>query len=298
VGQTVPGARPQGSDGLIQGARTCPHRISKALENKILSLRDRFPTMGRDRLKLQFNLPCSTAAINRVLKQNQRLKPRKKKYKRARDLRELKARYRPLEKLQIDVKELKDIPELYPALVKYRLPRYQYTARCIRTGACFISYAFEQNLTNSTTFARYVLGHLKAMGITPRLIQTDNGSEFTGNWQSRKPSAFTRLLTDTFALVHRRIPPGAKTYNSDVEAYHRLIEDEFYRIEPIDSAKDFISKAYTYNLYFNYLRKNSYKGGRTPWEITDENLGTKSKTLLSLPPIILDHHQPWKNSII
>lgn len=55
-----------------------------------------------------------------------------------------------------------------------------------------------------------------------------------------------------------------RTYNSDVEAQHRLIEEEFYKIEPINSDNEFLQKAYTYNLYFNYLRKNSYKWGENP----------------------------------
>lgn len=286
-----------GTKGLINDCRapkSIPHKIKKPLEDKILCLRDQFPTMGQDKLKLQFDLPCSTWTINRVLKQNNRIKPRKKKYQRARDLRELKAKYKPLEKLQIDVKEITDIPELYLSIKRHNLPLYQYTARCIRTGASFISYAYEQSLTNSTTFARYVLTHLKEIGIMPRVVQTDNGSEFIGSYQSKAPSIFTKTLTCDFPVEHRRIPPGAKTYNSDVEAQHRLIEEEFYKIEPINSENEFLQKAYTYNLYFNYLRKNSYKWGKTPYEILNENLCPKYKKLLSLPPIVLDYFMPAK----
>ncbi len=94
-------------------------------------------------------------------------------------------------------------------------------------------------------------------------------------------------------MIHRRIPPGAKTWNSLVEAFHRLIEEELYRVEGFGSLGDFLRKAYTYNLYFNYLRKNSYKGG-TPWEIVVECFGEVDKKLLSLPPVILDNHPPWK----
>ena len=64
-------------------------------------------------------------------------------------------------------------------------------------------------------------------------IQTDNGSEFVRlaerNWGGHFP-----------------IPPGAKTYNSDVEALHGGIEEEFYRIEPIDGEAEFFGKAKVY----------------------------------------------------
>ena len=38
------------------------------------------------------------------------------RYQQRRDLRHIKAFYRPFEKIQIDVKELRDMVELYPAL--------------------------------------------------------------------------------------------------------------------------------------------------------------------------------------
>ena len=287
----------EGTKGLMdrpKRPKTSPNKIPDELEQKILSLRDKFPSMGPERLKMQFSLPCSTGAIYRVLKQNSRIKPRRKKYQRKRDLRHIKALYRPFEKIQIDVKELDDIVELYPALRRYNLPVYEYTARCVKSGASFICFGFEKSLTNSTSFARYVLSHLKGMGIEVRVVQTDNGGEFTGSWQSREESVFTKLVEGGFGIIHRRIPPSCRTWNSDVEAYHRLIEEEFYRVEVFDSLRDFLCKAYTYNLYFNYLRKNGYKGGRTPWEIVVECMGGVDKRLLSLPPVILDYHPPWK----
>ena len=47
--------------------------------------------------------------------------------------------------------------------------------------------------------------------------------------------------------------------NADVESSHRLIEDEFYSRESFSSIKDFLVKAPSYQLYFNFLRKNSYE---------------------------------------
>jgi hypothetical protein len=59
-------------------------------------------------------------------------------------------------------------------------------------------------------------------------------------------------------LEHHTIPPGAHTWQSDVETAHRLIEDEFYEVETLSSRDDFLAKATTYNLWFNAVRKNSY----------------------------------------
>lgn len=43
-----------------------------------------------------------------------------------------------------------------------------------------------------------------------------------------------------------QILPGLKTYNSDVEAAHRLIEGEFYEMEDYKNKKDLLSKALAY----------------------------------------------------
>jgi len=38
--------------------------------------------------------------------------------------------------------------------------------------------------------------------------------------------AVTMVIEDDYNSIHNRISPPANTYNSDVETFHRLIEDE------------------------------------------------------------------------
>ncbi len=104
------------------------------------------------------------------------------------------------------------------------------------------------------------------MGLKRVMVQTDNGSEFVGGIAKKEPSEFT-LLAQKHLRGHLRIPPGAKTYNSDVESFHRRVEEEFYRIETISSQKDFLCKAYAYMLWFDYQRSNRYKQNQNPSEI-------------------------------
>lgn len=47
---------------------SCPHKITPALEQKLVRLRKQFPFMGAKRLRYEHNLPCSHHAIGRVLK--------------------------------------------------------------------------------------------------------------------------------------------------------------------------------------------------------------------------------------
>lgn len=51
----------------------------------------------------------------------------------------------------------------------------------------------------------------------------------------------------------------APTWNSDVEAFHKIVEDDLYEVEEFKDIEEFKAKAYTYQLYFNYKKKNRFK---------------------------------------
>ena len=109
--------------------------------------------------------------------------------------------------IQIDVKELNDIPEMYREYIRHKLPTYQFTARCVRTGAMFLSYAKEKTVTNATVFLMRLAEHLHAHGVdlTQVTVQTDNGTEFTTPWNSLKDSAFTTVIKTRLYATHRLI---------------------------------------------------------------------------------------------
>ena len=88
-----------GLKSLSRRPHLSPNQIPQALKRRTLKLGDRFPTFGAAPLKVPFELPCSPFAIGRVLRQICRIKPRRKRYQRARDLPALKATLRPWERL-------------------------------------------------------------------------------------------------------------------------------------------------------------------------------------------------------
>jgi len=185
---------------------------------------------------------------------------------------------------------------------RHNLPLFQYTAREVvsgrtpRLGMMFVSYASECTLTYATLFAEIIINHLKKCGVelTDSHFQTDNGSEFIGSWSAKQPSipdgasAFTQTVNSEKGLVHDTIPPGAHTYQTDVETVHRIIEDEFYEIEAFSSLQAFLAKATQYVTWFNVARRNSYKGNKTPWEITHQRNPTISPQIAILPAMSLD----------
>lgn len=267
-----------------------PRKISPELEQKIVSLKRKLPTWGAERLKRDFNLPCSAKAILRVYRQYGLIRRIRPRHKAKRDLRAIKQSWRVFQQICVDTKDLRDIPEYWPAMNSYSLPKFQYTARDVTSGLVFLGYAKELSLTHATIFIDRVLDHLRSCGVdtTTVTIQTDNGSEFIGSWQQKGPSSFTKVVEQKYRATHKTIPPGAHTFQSDVETFHSIVQHEFYQIESFHGPNDFFNKMATYHLVFNYARTNSYKGFKTPMQIIKERNPSFHPAIGFLPPLNLD----------
>lgn len=240
-------------------------------------------------IKRKYQVPYSTNTILKVMKQTGFMPKKRKKHQRKRDLRAIKQQLKAFEKIQVDIKYLDDIPEFYRAYTAFRLPKYQITARCVRTGALFFTYAMEKSSTNTTMFILLLAEHLQRHGVSVAdiVFQTDNGTEFTTPWNSLKRSPFTKAIEHIIQAQHRLIPPGAKTWQSDVETSHRLIEDEFYACESFYSQQDFMQKAAAYQRFFNTARFNSYKQG-TPLQLITALAPEINTDVLLFKPVVID----------
>jgi len=247
---------------------TCPHHTPPALEEQIVRLRRR-TDFGAQRLKIEFELPLSQGAIARILRQNNLIRPRKRKHVTKQDLRAVKAHWAVFSKFCHDTKDLDDIPYYWPQAKALGLPIIQYTAREVRTGLTFADYAQERSAALACIFAQRVMDHLAACGVSLDQVgfQSDNGSEYQGGCDQRSTPHGFKPTVEERGVTHTFIPPAAYTYNSDVETVHRLCEDEFFDREKFQSRKHFLQKAQSYWRYFNIARKNSYKGYRSPLEL-------------------------------
>lgn len=126
-----------GTCGIVEKNRA-PHHIhhktSKNIEKVVLEHRDSKPGFGAKRLKMDFDIPCSHSAISRILKEHGKIKPKRRKKKIRRNLREIKDKFRVFERCCLDTKYLTDIPCYWPQMEVLNLPRYQYTFRDMRSG--------------------------------------------------------------------------------------------------------------------------------------------------------------------
>jgi len=284
----------QGLKGLQELSRaphSCPHKITGELAARVVELRRRLPTFGARRLQREWDLPLGHVAISRLWREHGLIRRRRRKYQKKQDLAALKETWALFQQISADTKDLDDIAAYWPQMQARRLPAVQYTAREVRSGLQFLAYASRRSAQASELFAQRIQTHLQRCGVhLPDLTwQTDNGSEFIGELQPDGSRSHFHAAVTFFGSQHERIPPGAHTYQSDVETVHRLIEDEFFDLETFRSRSEFMAKASLYQLYFNLARPNSHKRGLTPWQIIQQFAPRLPLQICLLPPTFLDY---------
>ena len=287
----------KGLDELSRAPKHHPQAITATQRDEVIRAKRRLPSWGAQRLKRDAQLTVSEKAIRRICREEGLLNRKRRKHRAKQDLRAVKAHWRLFEQTCLDTKDLIDIAELWPQLQRLGLPKVQYTAREVVSGLQFISFAEERALIYADLFAARILAHLEQCGVrfNASRFQTDNGSEFIGSWNALEDSVFTQTVQAVPGLRHVTIPPAAHTWQADVETVHRLIEEEFYRVERFSSRADFLARASAYNLWFNVARQNSYKQHRTPWEIIHHRDPKLDPKIALLPPIFLD--ELWQKTL-
>jgi transposase len=286
--RSVPG-KPSSLAELSRRPKRCPHQTPSGLEGQIVKLRQQ-TGFGAERLAREFQLPVSHNAIARILRHHSLTRPRKKKPATKKHLRSVKRLWKLFGQLSTDTKYLQDIPHYWPQMTHLKLPRFQYTAREVVSGATFTGYADELSKSYATFLAEQLSAHLALHGVDLSALvwQTDNGSEFLENQHEQGLPATVRALGSS----HRYIPPKRYTWQSDVETVHRLVEDEFFDRESFTGSADFWRKISTYWLYFNLVRPNRGKEWRSPLQILHASAPALAGALLHWQPLNLSkrHH--------
>ena len=284
----------QGYKGLEDRSRrpfNMPNATSEGLKQRIIQLRKKYKRLGAEQVRIIENLDISAKTIRKIWRQaGVARKRRLKKYKVKQNLRHIKKQYKLFELVCEDTKHLYDIPEYYPYMKQYNLPRYQYTIREVSCGIKFLGFSNELSLTNSTLFAKYVNSFLDKHKLLPdkSIRQTDNGVEYIGAWNAKRVSSYTKEVESLKGQTHQTIPPRVYQLQGDVETVHNIIEQEFYELETFNSRDEFFNKSYSYQLFFNFQRPNTYKEGRTPWQLAKIKNPKLKEQALMLAPIDLD----------
>jgi transposase len=284
-----------GYEGLFDLSRkphNSPRATPQSIKDHIVGLKKKYRRLGARQVKTLEGLKQAPKTIRKFWREagvsNRR---RRKKYITKQNLREVKKKFYLFQQSCEDTKDLTDIPEYWPQMKRLNLPTVQYTRREISCGILFLGFANELSLIHAALFASYInyqMAKYKAMPEDSARCQTDNGSEFIGSWNAKKPSVYTKTVESLSGQFHTTIFPGAHRMQADVETIHGLMETEFYEIETFADRSDFMSKANTYQLFFNLERPNTYKEHKTPWQLAQEKKPDLDKRLLMTAAVDLD----------
>lgn len=171
------------------------------------------------------------------------------------------------EKMQLDVKVVpydcrtKEVP--------FDKKYYQYTIIDECTRERFI-YAYEEQCADSTI--DFVKRAIIYFGYIPKIIQTDNGQEFTFIRETNKIHKFDKLCEE-LGIEHKLIKPRTPRHNGKVERSHRNDNERFYKYLKFYSLEDLQVQMKSYLKRSNNIPTAVLKW-KTPLESRKEHLLT------------------------
>lgn len=204
-----------------------PRQQTAAEKRNILNLIRRTPDIGLNelygKLRLKYGYTRNPATLYRYLKHQgfYENRPKKKPY--------VPKPYNTPEhigeKWQLDVKFIPFECRTHAVLSDRNF--FQYTVIDEATRERFI-YAYEELTAENTV--DFLYRAFIFFGYKPKIIQTDNGSEFT---YTRQTKSYKLHLLDIFCkkngIEHKLIKPRTPRHNGKVERSHRNDNERFYK---------------------------------------------------------------------
>ena len=129
---------------------------------------------------------------------------------------------------------------------------YQYTMIDEASRERFI-YPFKEQSSYSTI--QFVKMAISFFGYKPKIIQTDNGFEFTHFKDTKRIHPFD-LLCNQLDIKHQLIRPRTPWHNGKVERSHRNDNERFYKYLSF----------YSYDDLMNQMKKYLYRSNRLPMQ--------------------------------
>ena len=279
--------------------KTCPSRISPAVEDKVIELKNR-TRLGAKRLSRYLikyeDLEVPYGTIRHILRRN-RGKINYHLHRRAKhgEKREFVDWYKAkaFEIVQMDVKFIRDQKALSREqlihLDQFDLPNYQWGAIDVTSRFKMIGYSREKTWTNGLCWYLWVISFLRSQGVTcPIAFTVDHGEEFGG--KSWLKITELRKLIAGFGCRLIQNHKGHPEENAHLERSHRTDDDEFYipRILEIKSEEDLLKEAFNYIYYYDNVREHSSLDNLTPFAYLKKQKPEINANIRYPIPILLD----------
>lgn len=155
-------------------------------------------------------------------------------------------------KWQMDVKYVPK--DCYTGTIPQKF--YQYTMIDEASRERFIYPYMEQSSYSTTDFVKRAIIYF---GYTPKIIQTDNGSEFTHTQKSKYIHPLDDLCNE-LNIEHKLIRPRTPRHNGKVERSHRNDNNRFYKYLKFYSYIDLILQMKCY-----LVRSNNIPSASLNW---------------------------------
>ena len=160
------------------------------------------------------------------------------------------------EKWQIDVKY---VPRECKAQPGSHQRYYQYTMIDEASRERFIYPYLEQSSYSTVDFVKRAIAYF---GYQPKIIQSDNGFEFTHNKETKMVHPFDTLCNE-LGIVHKLIRPRTPRHNGKVERSHRNDNVRFYSTLKFYNYNDLVKQMKAYLIRSNNICSTSI-GWLTP----------------------------------
>lgn len=128
---------------------------------------------------------------------------------------------------------------------------YQYTVIDEASRERFI-YPYKEQSSHSTV--DFVKRAITYFGYSPKIIQTDNGMEFTHTVHPNKPSLLDKLCNE-LKIEHKLIRPRTPRHNGKVERSHRIDQERFYNYLSFYSYDDLKLQMKQWLIRYNNMSK-------------------------------------------
>lgn len=227
-------------------AKHLRHAMSKALEKRILELKQKHPSWGARRIKYQYDIPVSWRSAHRVIKANGmliRIKPKPQPCKR-------------FQRTHVDSMwqgdtfqfRIKDVGKVYVTGFTDDCSRYR-----VNSGAY---------LNKDANASVHCLKIALNKGRTPREIYLDNGGQFID--AEFKAAAEEHDIKLIFGKPYH--PRG----RGKIEAYHKALYRELILAIRFKSLEHFKQELRKFDKKYNHWRKQEIHGWKTPEKIYND----------------------------
>lgn len=215
------------------------------------------------KLKREHNYKrCRETVFNVLRREKLIYKPEKKKAKR--EVKEYHGATVPGEKMQMDIKYVPS--ECVPEFLKEQGEKfYQYTIIDEATSLRYLHWYSSKEGYNAEDFVKRAR---KYFPFEIKMIQTDNGSEFTNRFVNTKALSMLDRYLIREGIVHKLTKPATPWHNGRVERSHRTDDKFFYSKLTFYDLNDLIEQGKVWlRKYQNmYQRKYKYLSPMEVWK--------------------------------